>query len=63
MATAGQMVAKAAEIFGIGLSTLEGIDRTLVVAGLRHKGGRGRSGVRVPVLSPGISLTAQPRIS
>lgn len=47
VATAGQMVAKTAEIFGMNVSTLESIDRVLVVAGLRHKGGRGRSGARM----------------
>lgn len=47
MATAGQMVAMTADIFGMNVSTLESIDRVLVVAGLRHKGGRGRSGARM----------------
>ena len=47
MATAGEMVARTAEVFGLNVSTLESIDRTLVVAGLRHKGGRGRSGAQM----------------
>lgn len=47
MATAGEMVARTAEVFGVNVSTLESIDRTLVVAGLRHKGGRGRSGAHM----------------
>lgn len=47
MATAGEMVAKTAEVFGVNVSTLESIDRVLVVAGLRHKGGRGRSGAHM----------------
>lgn len=47
MTTAGEMVARTAEVFGVNVSTLESIDRTLVVAGLRHKGGRGRSGAHM----------------
>lgn len=47
MATAGEMVTKTAEVFGVNVSALESIDRVLVVAGLRHKGGRGRSGAHM----------------
>ncbi|MCW5735979.1 MAG: hypothetical protein KIS73_17760 [Enhydrobacter sp.] len=43
MATPGELVAAVAEALGIPLATVVEHDRNLVVAGLRTKGGRGRS--------------------
>ncbi len=43
MATSGEMVAAMAELFGMGTATVESIDRVLSEAGLRRRGGRGRS--------------------
>lgn len=47
MTTAGEMVMKTAQVFGVNPVTLESIDRVLLNAGLRNKGGRGRSGAQM----------------
>lgn len=49
MATPGELVAAVAEALGIPLATVVEHDRNLVVAGLRTKGGRGRS---APQMTP-----------
>ena len=41
------MVAKTAQVFGVNPVTLESIDRVLSSAGLRNKGGRGRSAAQM----------------
>lgn len=43
MATSGEMVAAMADLFDVNAVTVESIDRSLSAAGLRRKGGRGRS--------------------
>lgn len=43
MATSGEMVAKVADLFEVHEATIESIDRVLSEAGMRTKGGRGRS--------------------
>ena len=47
MATSGEMVARVAELFGANVVTVESIDRALSNAGLRRKGGRGRSAAKM----------------
>ncbi|QCO54445.1 hypothetical protein EOK75_00580 [Pseudorhodobacter turbinis] len=47
MTTAGEMVMKTAQVFGVNPVTLESIDRALLNAGLRNKGGRGRSAAQM----------------
>lgn len=44
MATSGEMGVAVAQLFEVSAVTIEGIDRSLSDAGLRRKGGRGRSG-------------------
>ncbi|SIT12795.1 hypothetical protein [Paracoccus saliphilus] len=47
MTTSGEMVAATAELFGVSAATVESIDRALSDAGLRRKGGRGRSAAKM----------------
>ncbi|WP_449044866.1 hypothetical protein [Paracoccus versutus] len=47
MATSGEMVAAIADLFDVNAVTVESIDRSLSAAGLRRKGGRGRSALHM----------------
>lgn len=47
MATAGEMVIGVAETFGVAPSMVDGLDRALLGAGMRHKGGRGPSAAKM----------------